>query len=70
MFHPIFVLNSNPTLSKDRFTRITCMLYVEPKVRLCRAMDNEFSLKLRCYCAVSCVSQAIGERLKKKWIKH
>ena len=68
-------LNDNPTLSKDRFTSIACMLYVKPKVRLSRARDNNYSLKLRCDCAVLFVSQAIVEGEKKKientsWLKH
>ena len=33
-------VNDNPTLSKDRFTRITCMLCVKSNVRPSRAGEN------------------------------
>ena len=36
--HPICELNGDPTLCKDRFTRIKYgMLYVKPKVQLFKA---------------------------------
>ena len=64
-------LNSNPTLSKNMFTRIKSgMLYVKPKVQLSSAGDNNYSLKLRRDCVVSFVSsQAIFEGVKKRGIK-
>jgi len=56
-------LNDNPTLSNDRLTRIKFgRLYAKPKVRLSRAKDHDYSLKLRCDYAISFVSQAIAEK--------
>ena len=46
------------------------MLYVKPKVRLSRAGDNAYSLKLSCDCARSFVSQAIVKGLTEGWIKE
>lgn len=41
------------------------MLYTKPKVRLSRARINDYLLKLGCDCAVSFVSQAIAQGMKK-----
>ena len=61
------MLNGNPTLFKDRFIRLKCiMLYVKPKVRLAKAWDNDYLLKLRCNCAISFVSQVVIEGVKKR----
>ena len=55
------------TVSKDRFTRGQYgMLYAKPKVRLSRAGNNDYSLKLSCDCVVSFVSQVVIEELKEK----
>ena len=60
-------LNGNSTLSNDRFTKSKYdMLYVKPKVRLSKAGDNKYSLKLGCDCVVSYVYQAVVERIKKR----
>lgn len=55
------------TLSKDKLTRIeSSVLYVKPRVRLSRAWDNDYSLKLGCDCAISCMSQWRVEGVKKR----
>jgi hypothetical protein len=51
-------------------------MYVKPKVRLSRAGDSDYSLKLRCDFVVLFVSQAIVEGVNKNkikkssWLKH
>ena len=63
-------LNGNSTLSKNNFTKIKYgMLHVKPKVRLSRARDNVYSLKLKCDYAVSFVSHALLEEVKKNGFK-
>ena len=70
MFHLKCELNGNPTLFEDKFARSKYgMLYVKPKVRLSRARDNNYLLKLECDCAVLFVSQAVVEGVKKRGIK-
>jgi hypothetical protein len=65
-FHLICELSGKLTLSEDKFARSKYgMLYVEPKVRLSRAGDNDHSLKLRGDCAVWFVSQPVVEGVKK-----
>ena len=66
IFHPRSGLNDNHTLSKNRFTRIKYgMLHVKSKVWLSRARDNDYSLKSNCDYAVSFVSEALVEEVKK-----
>lgn len=56
-------------MSNDRFTAIKYdMLYVGYEVRLSRAGNYTYSLTLRYDCAISVVSQALIERMKKKLI--
>jgi hypothetical protein len=51
-------------------------MYVKPKVRLSRAGDSDYSLKLRCDFVVLFASQAVVEGVKKNkikkssWLKH
>jgi hypothetical protein len=42
------------------------MLFVKSKVQLFRVGDNDYSLKLKCNCAVLFVSRAIVEGMKKR----
>ena len=46
------------------------MLYVKPKVRLSRAGDNDYLLKLGCVCAVLFIFQAIVEGVKEEGEKR
>ena len=50
-----------------RFTKIKYgMLYFKPNVRVFKGMDNDYSLKLECDCAIPFVSQALVDTIKKK----
>ena len=53
IFHSICEIHGNPTLSK-------------PEVRLSRARDNKYLLKLTCNCTLSLVSQAVVVGVKKR----
>jgi hypothetical protein len=55
-------------LAKDRLTRIKFgMLYVKPKIRPSKAMDNDYSFKMECHCAVSLsLKEWLGSQKRKK----
>ena len=58
-------LNGNPTLSKDRLTKIKFgMLYTKLETKISRVGDNVFNFKLGCDCVVALVIEATT---KKKW---